>query len=233
MLRGYLLPLPVHARGLPVVDLHAVHAYVAFSAFGVAGHHAGKGNEASTIQRPALEHGKVQHAEVFAQNYLLTGRVFGGDAAGEKPAHLGQHGQHLQLFHQAFGPFDCEQAFDPACHVVEAIDIERELHAALAAKLVHQDATTGVSFDVLKQQGGSAGRALCFGHSVGDFSDFENRIHGLVDVLQFARLVERFDPTPQVVVCQSGSLLTILSVSGERRPMRNAVHPGRLKVLST
>ena len=32
VLRGHLLPLPVHTSGLSVVDLHAVHAHVPFSA---------------------------------------------------------------------------------------------------------------------------------------------------------------------------------------------------------
>ena len=33
VLGGYLLALPVHAGGLAVVDLHAVHAYVALAGF--------------------------------------------------------------------------------------------------------------------------------------------------------------------------------------------------------
>ena len=79
VLRGYLLPLPVHARGLPVIDLHAIHAYIAFAGFRVTSGHAGEGNESAAVKRPALEHGKVQDAEVFSQDYLLAGRVFGGN----------------------------------------------------------------------------------------------------------------------------------------------------------
>ena len=48
MLGGVLLALPVHAGGLPVVDLHAVHADVALAGAGrprIAGDDAGEGDE--------------------------------------------------------------------------------------------------------------------------------------------------------------------------------------------
>ena len=33
---SYFLSLPVHAGGVWVVDLHAIHSYVAFAGFGIA-----------------------------------------------------------------------------------------------------------------------------------------------------------------------------------------------------
>jgi hypothetical protein len=105
-------------------------------------------------------------------------------------------GSIFSVVHKAFRPLDREQVLDAAGHVVEAINVERELHAALAAELVHQDAAAGVSLDILKQQSRPAGSALCFGHPVGDFSDLEDGIHRFVDVFQLSGLIQRLDPTP-------------------------------------
>ena len=49
---GVLLALPVHAGSLSVVDLHAVHAYVALSRFGVPGYDAGEGDEGASVLGP-------------------------------------------------------------------------------------------------------------------------------------------------------------------------------------
>ena len=49
---GYLLPLPVHARGLAIVDLHAVHADVALPGLRVARYHARQGDERAAIHGP-------------------------------------------------------------------------------------------------------------------------------------------------------------------------------------
>ncbi len=56
---GDLLPLPVHAGGARVVDLHAVHAHVALAGAGIARDDAGQGDEAAAVLRPALQGGKL------------------------------------------------------------------------------------------------------------------------------------------------------------------------------
>ncbi len=66
-----------------------------------------------------LQHGKVQDAEIFAADDLLAGRVFGGDGFGEKSAHIGEHGQHLQLLEEAFRGFDFEQGAQAAGDLVQ------------------------------------------------------------------------------------------------------------------
>ena len=53
---------------------------------------------------------------------------------------------------------------------------EGEIHAALAAELVHQDSGAGVAFDVLEEEGGAAGLdavAAELGGAVGDLGHFE------------------------------------------------------------
>ena len=66
VLGGYFLALPVHAGGLAVVDLHAVHADVAPAGAGVSGVDAGQGDEAAAVVGPALEDGEGVEVEVFA-----------------------------------------------------------------------------------------------------------------------------------------------------------------------
>ena len=80
MFGGDFLALPVHAGGLAVVDLHAIHADVALPCrrARVAGDDAGQGDEAAAILGPALQDGKIEDAEIFAQDDFFAGRVFGG-----------------------------------------------------------------------------------------------------------------------------------------------------------
>ena len=54
-----LLALPVHAGGLAVVDLHAVHAHVALAGSGIAGDDAGQGDEAAAVLGPGCEDGEL------------------------------------------------------------------------------------------------------------------------------------------------------------------------------
>jgi hypothetical protein len=85
MFGGNFLALPVHAGGLAVVDLHAIHADVALPCWvavcvplaRIAGDDTWEGDEAATILRPALQDGKIEDAEIFAQDDFLAGRVFG------------------------------------------------------------------------------------------------------------------------------------------------------------
>ena len=83
----------------------------------------------------------------------------------------------------------------PRCvrHGIEAIDIERQFHAPLAAELVHQHPAARVSFSVFKQQCRAAWGTFRSGtyaawpaplrYPVGNFGDLQKRVHGLVDVL--------------------------------------------------
>ena len=55
------LPLPMHAGGVLVIYLHAIHADVTLAGLWVAGDYAGHGDEAAGIFGPALQDGKVEH----------------------------------------------------------------------------------------------------------------------------------------------------------------------------
>ena len=105
MFGGNFLALPVHAGGLAVVDLHAIHADVALPCrrARVAGDDAGQRDEAAAILGPALQDGKIEDAEIFAQDDFFAGRIFGGDKFGEEFSHLGEHGEHANFIEEAFG----------------------------------------------------------------------------------------------------------------------------------
>ena len=162
---------------LAVVDLHAVHADVALAGFGVAGDDAGQGDEAAAVLRPGFEDGEVEEIDVFAAvDDLLAGGVFGGDDFGEEAADLGERGQELQLVHEAGWGLGLEQGADAVGDGVERVGFERELHAALAAELVHQDLRAGVAFDVFEEQGGTSGFECAsaeLGGAVGDLGHLE------------------------------------------------------------
>ena len=79
VLGGDLLALPVHAGGLAVVDLHAVHADVALAGFGIAGDDAGEGDEGAAVLGPGGEDGEFGEVDVRAfEDDLLAGGVFRG-----------------------------------------------------------------------------------------------------------------------------------------------------------
>ena len=133
---GDFLALPVHAGGGGVINLDAVHADVALAGFGIAGDHAGQRDEAAAILRPALQDGKIQQREIlFLDDFFAWA---GGDDLGEELAHIGQHGQHLQLFQKAFRRLHVEQLADAVGDFVQTIHAQRHLHAALGAELVDQ-----------------------------------------------------------------------------------------------
>ena len=104
MFGGNFLPLPVHAGGLAIVDLHAIHADVALPCrrTRIAGDDAREGDEAAAILGPALQDGKIEDAEIFAQDDFFAGGIFCGDEFGEEFSHLGEHGEHADLIEEAF-----------------------------------------------------------------------------------------------------------------------------------
>ena len=166
-------------RWFGVVDLHAVHAYVALAGFGVAGDDAGEGDEGASVLRPGLEDGEVEEVDVFAaMDDLFARGVFGGDDLGEEVADFGELGRSFILSMKLVGDFGFEEGADAVGDVVEGVGLEGELHAAFAAELVHQDACAGMAFYVFEEEGGAAGfcgAAAEFGGAVGDLGHLEDR----------------------------------------------------------
>ena len=165
VLGRHLLPLPVHPSGLAVVDLHAVHAHislaVAVAPAWISGDDQRQCDEAATVHGPALQYGKVEHAEAIAPDDLLTQRLACRHDFGEVLPYLGQYGQHLQLAQHAFGRLHLHERLDAACDLVQTRCLKRHLHAAAAAELVHQHARAGIALDALEEQRRPTGRVAC------------------------------------------------------------------------
>jgi len=125
VLGGDLLPLPVHAGGLSVVNLHAVHADVALARARVAGDDAGEGDEAAAVMRPALEDGKVVEVEVVEANTFLAGGVFGADGFGEGAGERAQLREHFELVEKAFRGFSGSSAYESVRRFRQAVPTPR------------------------------------------------------------------------------------------------------------
>ncbi len=209
MFGGVLLALPVHAGGLAVIDLHAVHADIALSGFWIAGHDARKSDERAAILRPGGEDGQFEQVDslpsigLAAMDDLFAGGVFGRDDFGEEAADLGELRQQLQLVHEAGWCLRLDESADAVGDGVERVGFERELHTALRPELVHQDFGAGISSDILEEQRWAAGFRYAFaefGGAIGDLGHFEIRADGLADAAEFARLLKLFDPFAKVGV---------------------------------
>ena len=90
-----------------------------------------------------------------------------------------------------------EQGADAVGDVVEGVGFESEVHAALAAELVHQDARAGVAFDVFEEEGGATGfgcAAAELGGAVGDLGHLEDGVYFGGDAFEFAGFLECLDP---------------------------------------
>ncbi len=168
-----LLPLPVHAGGLRIVDLHAIHAYVALSGSRIASNYARQGDETSGVFWPALQNGKlIERKIVTANDFFARSR---GNCFRKELPHLREHGQHFDFVEEALRRFDVHELADAVGHFVQLVDLKSEIHAACGAELVDQDLRAGMVLDVLKQQRWPAGRgrpaSIIFAHAIGDFGD--------------------------------------------------------------
>ena len=90
-----LLSLPVHARGLAVVNLHAIHADVALARSRIARVHAWQGDETAAIVRPAFEDREIVEIELLAPDHLLARRVLGAHSFGKGTGERAELRKHL------------------------------------------------------------------------------------------------------------------------------------------
>src|SRR4029079_8819983 len=95
MFRSYFLPLPVHARRLAGVYLHAIHTDVALSCFWISSNDAWKSDESPGIFRPTLENWKLQQVDLVASNYFFARPS--GDALRKELPHFREHREHFDL----------------------------------------------------------------------------------------------------------------------------------------
>src|SRR5262249_52960985 len=82
-----------------VIDLHAIHADVAFTGFGVARDDTRKGDKPTRVFGPALEDGKPVEREVVFSDDFLTGAA--RHRLGEELSHFSEHRQHFDFIEKA------------------------------------------------------------------------------------------------------------------------------------
>gem|GEM_PF-6614309 len=129
--------------------------------------------------RPGLEDGKFENVDVVAQQDDFLARSFlAVDEFGEEAADFGEHGEQLELVHDAGGDDGMQEGFDAPGYVIERVHFERQPHPPLAAKLVHQDLCALVAGDVFEEERGASGFGSSlpgFCGAVGDLGHLEDR----------------------------------------------------------
>ena len=186
--RSVLVLVPVHARGLVVIDLHAVHADVRDLRDRIDGADHGKGDKPSAVCGPALEHGDFGKVDLIAGKHdLLAGGFFHG--LGEEGGEFGKLRQHLDLVHDP-GAGAGEQVgriddfLDPLPISSRSVDLERKAHALHGAESIGQDRERRAFYPF--EQKGLVRGPLFFRDPVGDFGDLKLGIDFRLDPDQFA-----------------------------------------------
>ena len=183
--RTLLLALPMHARAARVIHLQPIGSGITLARFRIFGDDRRQRDEAPAIERPTLQDGKIEQREVVALDHFLTRA--GGNLLGEKLAHFGQHGQHLDFVEDALRRLDVHEVLDPVGDLVKRVHIKRHPHATLGAELVDQDLRARMAFDVFEKQRRAAWPVRAarspLGDAVGDFGDLQDGIGFGLDAL--------------------------------------------------
>ena len=187
----------MHSGCTLVIYLHAIHAYVALTAFGVARDYTRHGDEATCIFRPALQDRKVEQREVVTFDDFLAWPS--RNCLGEEFSHFRQHGQHLHFVEETLRRFYVHEMTDAVGNLVERIHLEGQIHAPRRTELVDQYLRTRMTFDVLEEEHGATGH---FADTVRDLCDLEDGIRRGANLFQFARTLQRCHPVTQIFVGQ-------------------------------
>ena len=125
----------MHARGVLVVDLHAVHADVAFAGLRVARDDAGQRDEGAAILGQVVSTGSFAGRRPSpCEDDLLAGGVVAIDDLGKKLPTSASIGSNFSLSSRLVGVCGLMQHADAVGDVVERIDVESQLHAALRSR---------------------------------------------------------------------------------------------------
>ena len=186
--------------------LNAIHADVAHARHRILGDHAAERDVRTAILGPTDRYRELREVDISALNDgVLTGSA-ASHGAWRKLRHLSQPRQHRQFAEQPFGDLERDELADARAHVIEAVDAERERHAALRTEEIDRDRVprppAARQRRLGKQQCRSAARGL---HAtVRDFGDLFVDRNGLFDAHEIARVVDRADEGSEVIECHSG-----------------------------
>ena len=193
--------MPVHS-GRPLrKDLHPVHAHVADAAFRIDRVDQRESDEASAVERPALQNRKLREPDLVARADHLLARPASPAIPGQPARHPLQQRQHAELVGQRrfrSGQLR-EEVLDPPGQVVETFHAQRQRDPAVRAHHVRQDGERRAR--PLEQQRPTASRT--FRLAVGQLGDLQHRIDLGDDSHQLAGALQRGDIFPKIPIHDS------------------------------
>lgn len=214
---GDFLKLPVHAGGLGVVNLDAIHADVAVASVGILGDDAGEGDEAAAVVGPAFEDGQVEerrsccvlrvaccglgdHRSIRPVGGAGGGGVVavddvlaraGADGFGFGVAKVEGGAEEFQGFAQAGGRLGLHESAEFGGGGIDGFGADAHGHAAMGAEGVDGDGEWGelpIHGRFFDEERLAATGGFHF--AIGELGDFELGGNGLGDALEFTRLLE-------------------------------------------
>src|SRR6185295_1945457 len=193
VLSAVFVNLPMHAGGLFVVNLHAIHPAVSFAGRRVIAEHQRHRYVSAAVFGPALDDWKIEKRELaFLQYSFFARSVF--DDLRKHLSQIGQSRNHLDLLDQALGRFDIGEFRNAFRDFTVVFDTERNQHSLAGAECVDEDGN-GVSANVLEQER----RAVLPGHAVGYFGDLEFNIDLNAYAFQLAGFFERLYEISKII----------------------------------
>ncbi len=190
--RRVVVEVPVHPRGVAVVDLQAVHPAVAPAARRVLGDHVGEREEAAAVLGPALQDWECAEVHLVALLDDLVHRPVLDDL-GEDAGDLGELRQRLDLVEQRGRRLRLEEEVEAIGPRLPRLDLERPHHPGDGAEQVDRHGHRR-ALDALEQQR----RPLLLDDAVGDLGDLEDRRHLGADASELACLFQRLEVVAQV-----------------------------------
>ncbi|MDB6018182.1 MAG: hypothetical protein JWR19_2671 [Pedosphaera sp.] len=215
---GDFLELPVHAGGVVVVNLDAIHAEVAVAGVGVAGDDARESDEPTAIEGPTLLDGEIQErgqegggraqggvnircgwpwVGAGGRGIELVDDILAGaglDGFGFGVAEVEGSAEEFEGLAKAGGRFGFHEGAKFGGELVHGGDAETGGHALVGTKGINSEREGGdlaVDGRLLEQEGLTA--AGFFHLAVGDFGDLELGGDGLGETGELPGLVERIE----------------------------------------
>ena len=173
----------MHAGGLAIENLHAVHSAIAFAGLRIFRKHHGQSYERAAIARPAVQNRIFGEREILAFDDFLARAA--GNVFRKRVTDLAQFRNHLQLVQQAFGLLHFQKSGDAQSDFIDIFHSQREFHSPHAGEGINQqrDART---FRFFKQQC----RTVALNGTVGEFGDLQIGVRFKRYALEFALLFQ-------------------------------------------
>ena len=190
----------MHAHRRLVVALHAVHADVLRTPFGIRGENQRQRDERSSVERPRGENRQLRKVDVVLHD--LVNRHVLRDGARNRKRRGADRKQLRNLTIEGARDVRACCVANTARDFVERFRPEGQCHAFLGAELVreHRELRT-------RNVGEEERRASGFHDPIGDLRDLEIRVDACRDFAKLARSPERPDEIAQRIVCHAVSTL--------------------------